>query len=186
MDLPSPTLEPALRDWLGRVAEHLGDTQGDVRANLVGDLAYRLWTGDAREVDARIEWSKRIALPPWLMHFLLPAAGGAPGEARIEHGFSECQGCYAEDWHMRAVPLERIGSLDIRVISPLDLAVSKVIWFEARDRADVVELCRRGLVVPDIFEERAHAALPRYVGGEALYGLQLKEAIQIVRDEATS
>jgi len=54
--------------------------------------------------------------------------------------------------------------LEIRLLSPVDLAVSKISRFSAQDRADLLALARHGLIGADAVRRRAMDALGGYVG----------------------
>ena len=54
--------------------------------------------------------------------------------------------------------------LDVRILTPIDLAVSKLGRFSAQDRADIEALARRGLITAPALETRALEALGAYVG----------------------
>ena len=54
--------------------------------------------------------------------------------------------------------------LDVHLLSPLDLAVSKLSRFEEHDREDIAALAREGLIDARSLRRRAQDALPSYVG----------------------
>lgn len=54
--------------------------------------------------------------------------------------------------------------LDVRLLSPLDLAVSKLGRFSSQDREDIRTLARSGLISADALRQRAEEALGRYIG----------------------
>lgn len=69
---------------------------------------------------------------------------------------------------MVAVPLTLSGIdpqvLDVRVLTPLDLAVSKLGRFPDQEQADIAALACRGLIDATSVESRATEALGGYVG----------------------
>jgi hypothetical protein len=54
------------------------------------------------------------------------------------------------------------------VLSPLDLAVSKIARFADNDEEDIAELVRLELTTANAIEQRATSALGGYVGGLAM------------------
>jgi len=54
--------------------------------------------------------------------------------------------------------------LDVRLLTPLDLAVSKLSRFSEQDRNDIATLARRGLIDAPTLRRRAQQALAGYVG----------------------
>jgi len=73
-----------------------------------------------------------------------------------------------EDAYDDALSIELAGidatRLDVRLLNPLDLAVSKLSRFELHDQDDIRALARAGLVDAGSLRRRAEEALPRYVG----------------------
>jgi hypothetical protein len=55
-------------------------------------------------------------------------------------------------------------SIDVRVLAPVDLAVSKLSRFADQDREDILLLAREGLIDPASLRKRAEQALAGYVG----------------------
>lgn len=54
--------------------------------------------------------------------------------------------------------------LDVRLLAPLDLAVSKLSRFASQDRDNIVALARHGLIDAPGLRQRAEAALAGYIG----------------------
>lgn len=73
-----------------------------------------------------------------------------------------------EDAYADSLPLTLDGVdsrvLDVRILTPLDLAVSKLGRFSEQDRSDIAALARRGLVSTSSLEGRALEVLGGYVG----------------------
>jgi hypothetical protein len=73
-----------------------------------------------------------------------------------------------EDTYDDSVPLALKGHdakvLDVRLLSALDLAVSKLGRFSSEDRDDLVALARRNLITSAALRRRAEDALRAYVG----------------------
>ena len=54
--------------------------------------------------------------------------------------------------------------LEVKLLTPLDLAVSKLSRFSGQDQDDISALARAGLIDAAALRRRAEAALPDYVG----------------------
>jgi hypothetical protein len=54
--------------------------------------------------------------------------------------------------------------LTVKLLTPLDLAVSKLARFNDQDQEDIRALARAGLLSGDALRRRAEEALPDYVG----------------------
>lgn len=80
-----------------------------------------------------------------------------------------------------AAELGDIGRLKMRVISPVDLAVSKIGRFLGNDEQDIAELAKAGLLSPDDVERRCSEALRDYIGVPTLIQYNLRDALEIVR-----
>jgi hypothetical protein len=87
-----------------------------------------------------------------------------------------------EDYLDCAIALD-LGMAHIRlhVLSPLDLAVSKIARFADNDKEDIAELVRLKLTTADAIEQRATSALGGYVGGLAMLRLNLRDAVALAR-----
>jgi hypothetical protein len=73
--------------------------------------------------------------------------------------------------------------LEVRLLAPLDLAVSKLSGFSEQDQADIRALARAGLVDAPKLRRRADEALPGYVGKLDRIKTSIKLASQLVVQE---
>ncbi|MFD2274753.1 DUF6036 family nucleotidyltransferase [Undibacterium arcticum] len=71
-------------------------------------------------------------------------------------------------------------NIKLFLLSPLDLAVSKIARFEGPDRADIASLAREKLIYPKALAERAEEAISYYVGSTERVRSNLREAIRVV------
>ena len=67
------------------------------------------------------------------------------------------------------------------MLSPVDLAVSKIARLADNDREDVQALVRLGLTTPQAIEQRATSALAGYVGNPNMLLLNLRDALGLAR-----
>lgn len=133
---------------------------------VAGGAALHFYTGVriSRDIDA--VFSHRIALPENLQ----VSYRDADGSARLlyfDRQYNDTLGLMHEDAHRDSVPLS-IGVdasvLDVRLLSPVDLAVSKVGRFAEQDREDIETLAVKGLIDEPEFRRRASEAATGYVG----------------------
>lgn len=133
---------------------------------VAGGAALHFYTGVriSRDIDA--VFSHRIALPENLQ----VSYRDADGSARLlyfDRQYNDTLGLMHEDAHHDSVPLS-IGVdasvLDVRLLSPVDLAVSKVGRFTEQDREDIETLAVKGLIEEPAFRRRAMEAAAGYVG----------------------
>ena len=109
------------------------------------------------------------------------------GSARLlyfDRQYNDTLGLMHEDAQDDSIPLtlEGIDSrvLDVRILTPADLAVSKLGRFSDQDRADIAALARRGLVSVTQLERRALEALEIYVGDTERLRGNIASAVKIV------
>jgi len=96
------------------------------------------------------------------------------GRARLlylDRNYNDTLGLLHEDAYLDSQPVKVPGIdrklIDVRVLSPVDLAVSKVSRFADQDRDDIVLLAKAGLIDSASLRKRAEEALIGYVGNIA-------------------
>jgi len=171
---PEPYTRPqyvaAFRELAARIAaslEHVPQPLLPIRMYVAGGTALHFHTGERVSVDVDAVFSRRIALPDGLD----VAYRDEDGAARLlyfDRQYNDTLGLMHEDAYEDSVPLALEGIdptvLDVRILAPVDLAVSKLGRFSAQDRSDIVALARRGLITAAAMESRAIEAVGSYVG----------------------
>jgi len=166
----SPEYVAAFRALTARIAEALMGTPAEalpVRMYVAGGAALHFYTGArvSRDVDA--VFSNRVALPDDL-DIAYRDADGAARLLYFDRQYNDTLALMHEDAHADSIELSLEGVnaqvLEIRLLSPVDLAVSKISRFSAQDRADLLALARHGLIGADAVRRRAMDALGGYVG----------------------
>jgi hypothetical protein len=168
-----PEYVAAFRDLADRIAATLIDlpeSARPVRMYVAGGAALHFYTGERVSVDVDAVFSRRIALPQDLQ----VAYRDEDGAARLlyfDRQYNDTLGLMHEDAQDDSVPLLLDGIddkvLDIRLLAPVDLAVSKLARWSSQDQQDVAALARRGLLDPEALASRATDALKMYVGDTA-------------------
>jgi hypothetical protein len=152
-----------------------------VRAYLAGGMAVHLYTGQRVTAGIDIEFAARILVPNDLV--IEVNDGGAPTTIYVNVGyspkFSLLHGDYPEDALPVLLPLRH---LDVRVLSPVDLAISKVARFADHDRNDIAALVRQGLTSSQAIAERGAQALTGYAGRVDVVRLNLTDAVALAED----
>ncbi|HXK27033.1 MAG TPA: DUF6036 family nucleotidyltransferase, partial [Candidatus Binatia bacterium] len=86
----------------------------------------------------------------------------------LDRNYNDTLGLLHEDAHQDSRPIDIPGIdkklIDVRVLSPLDLAVSKLSRFADQDREDILLLAKEGLIDSASLRKRAKEALGGYVG----------------------
>ena len=183
-----PEYIAAFREIINRIAGSLAGLPKRVlpiRMYVAGGAALHMYTGErvSRDIDAA--FSHRIALP----ENLEVAYRDADGAARLlyfDRQYSDTLALMHEDARDDSVPLvlEGVDSaiIDVRLLSALDLAVSKLGRFSSQDRDDIATLARHKLITSIQLRRRAEDALLAYVGETTRVQGSIALATKIVAD----
>jgi hypothetical protein len=176
----------AFRELAARIAASVRDVPPralPIRMYVAGGAALHFHTGERVSVDVDAVFSRRIALPDGLE----VAYRDEDGSARLlyfDRQYNDTLGLMHEDAQDDSIPLELEGIdsrvLDVRILTPVDLAVSKLGRFSGQDRADIAALARRGLLSATNLEKRALEALEIYVGDTQRLRGNIASAVRIV------
>jgi hypothetical protein len=183
-----PEYIAAFREVVNRIASPLTTLPKrllPIRMYVAGGAALHMYTGErvSRDIDA--SFSHRIALP----ENLEVAYRDADGAARLlyfDRQYNDMLGLMHEDAQEDSIPLTLDGVdanvLDVRVLSALDLAVSKLGSLSSQDRDDIASLARRKLINSARLRKRAEEALGGYVGDTSRLEGSIAIAVRIVAD----
>ena len=189
---PSPHTRPeyvaAFREIINRIAaslEGLPKRALPIRMFVAGGAALHFYTGERVSQDIDAAFSRRIALPDDLdVHYR--DADGAARLLYFDRQYSDTLGLMHEDAYDDSVPLTLKGIdskvLEVRLLTPLDLAVSKLGRFASQDRDDIAQLARRKLITATALRRRAEDALKGYVGDTARAQGSIDLACRIIAD----
>jgi hypothetical protein len=169
--LPSPRADPAyleaFREVMKRLEDALGSPRRPVTVCLAGGAAVHMYTGSrvSKDIDAKI---MARFIPP---EGLEVSYRDEKGHARLlyfDTQYNDTFGLLHADAYNDALPLplEGIdpGKMDLKILTPLDLAVSKLSRYETQDQEDIRALAEAGLFTGAELTNRAEEALPDYVG----------------------
>lgn len=175
----------ALVDGLRRLFEKLEERIGlgrPVKVFLAGGMAVHLYTAKRVTCDVDAEFGARILLPNDLL-VEVTLEDGSCQVIYFDTNYNPTFALMHEDYQDDAIPVDLgVEPFYLFVLSPVDLAVSKIARWAPNDREDVAELVRLGLTSADEIDKRARAALGGYVGGQSMLLLNLKDAVQLARD----
>jgi Nucleotidyltransferase of unknown function (DUF6036) len=183
-----PEYVAAFREIVNRIAGSLAGIPAralPIRMYVAGGAALHMYTGErvSRDVDAT--FSHRIALP----ENLEVAYRDADGAARLlyfDRQYNDTLGLMHEDAQDDSIPLtiEGVNSdiVEVRLLSALDLAVSKIGRFSSQDRDDIATLARHKLITSAKLRQRAEDALVGYVGETTRVQGSIDLAVKIVAD----
>ncbi len=138
-----------------------------VRMFVAGGAALYLHTGARVSEDIDASFSRRLVLADDMS----VAYRDVDGRTRIlylDRNFNDSLGLLHEDAYAASIPVSLPGVdarlIEVRVLSPLDLAVSKLSRFSDQDRADIECLARERRIDSKTLRRRAGEALKGYVG----------------------
>lgn len=149
---------------------------------LAGGMAVHLYTAKRVTTDVDAEFSGRIIIPNDLM-VEITLEDGSPQVIYLDTNYNSTFALMHEDYQDDAIPVDLgLERIQVRVLSPVDLAVSKIVRLAENDREDIQELVRLGLTTADEIEQRASNALVGYIGGQAMLLANLRDAVALARD----
>jgi hypothetical protein len=160
----------AFREVVSRIAAPLASApkrQLPVRMYVAGGAAMHFYTGERISEDVDAVFSHRFALPENL-EVSYRDADGAARLLYFDRQYNDTFGLLHAAAHDDSVPLAIDGIdpavFEVRLLAPVDLAVSKIARLSDHDRGDIAALARRGLVTPRALRRRAEEAMGGYVG----------------------
>jgi hypothetical protein len=167
---PDPAWLKAFATIMSRIDAALGTAKPKkpVIVCVAGGAAMHFYTGArySRDIDAKI--LARVMIDP---QELQVAYHGSDGRARLLYFDTQYNDSFALLHHAaydeaRPIAVEGIDKrrLEIRLLMPVDLAVSKLARFSGQDQDDIRVLARHGLITAAALRRRAQTALPDYVG----------------------
>ena len=149
--------------------------------------ALHLYTGARVTADIDAAFSHRIVLPGSL-DTSYEDADGAARWLHLDPNYNDTFALMHENAREHALPLSLAGIdpkvLDVRLLTPTDLALSKVARFSDIDRADIETLARRGLVTVRAFRQRADEAIGGYLGDLTRRRGSIELAVRLIEDLA--
>jgi hypothetical protein len=181
-----PAFLQALTEIAARIAAPLAPADRKrlpVRMYLAGGAAIHYYTGARTTEDIDAVFSTRVLLPQDLEVYYVNAQG-EPRLLYFDRQYNDTLGLLHEDAQQDSIPLTIPGVdarvLEVRALSPVDLAVSKIGRFEDDDRRDIAALAHHGLITQRAVRRRAEEALSYYVGNTDRVRTSLELACQLI------
>jgi hypothetical protein len=148
---------------------------------LAGGMAVHLYAASRVTTDVDAEFESRVFIPSDLI-VDVTLEDGRRESLYFDTNYNASFALMHKDYLDDAIPLDLgVEQIRLHVLSPLDLAVSKIARFADNDKEDIAELVRLGLTSADEIEQRATVALTGYVGGQAMLRLNLRGAVALAR-----
>ncbi|PIV32804.1 MAG: hypothetical protein COS34_11200 [Lysobacterales bacterium CG02_land_8_20_14_3_00_62_12] len=173
-------LADGLRELFTQLEQRLC-LQRPLNVYLAGGMAVHLYTGKRVTDDVDAEFAGRVLLPSDLV-VEVANAEGSTNLIYFDTHYNPMFSLLHEDYQEDAIQLPLgLTQLRVFVLTPLDLAVSKLARFADNDQEDIQDLVRLGLTTADAIEQRASSALVAYVGNPAVVSCNLRDAIAQAR-----
>lgn len=134
---------------------------------IAGGAALFLHVGERATEDVDAAFSRRILLEgPFNASY--QDEYGQTRLVYLDRNYNDTLSLMHEDAQQDSIPVMVDGVdgkvLDVRVLTPTDLAVSKLSRFSEQDRDDIIQLAKRKLITSTAVKQRAQEALGGYVG----------------------
>jgi hypothetical protein len=150
---------------------------------IAGGAALYLHTGTRVSEDIDATFSRKLVVSDD-MSVSYRDVDGRGRVLYLDRNYNDSLGLLHEDAYEESIavsiPGVDGGLIDVRVLSPLDLAVSKLSRFSDQDRQDIELLARERLVTAKALRRRAEDALRGYVGNTDAVKTTIDIACRIV------
>jgi hypothetical protein len=189
---PLPSYAGAFAEIMSRVQHALGSTRTShpVVACVGGGAALHFYTGGRVSNDIDASLTARILLDARDLRVSYTAEDGGTRMLYYDTQYNDTLALTHEDAQADAVPIEVPGvdprRLEVRLLSPVDLAVSKLSRFSEQDREDIRALARADLIAEKPLRKRAKQALGGYVGNLDRVRTSIDLACKDVRSTTSS
>lgn len=171
-------LAKGLRQLFVELEQRL-DLERPMNVYLAGGMAVHLYTASRVTTDVDAEFAGRVLLPQDLL-VDVTLEDGTPQVVYLDTNYNSTFALMHEDYQLDAIPAEfGLQQLQLFVLSPTDLAVSKIARFGDIDKQDIQALVANGLTTLAAIELRALQALGGYVGRPEGLLLNLRDVLQM-------
>jgi hypothetical protein len=175
-------LAEGLRELFKQLEQRLSLRQ-PLTVYLAGGMAVHLYTASRVTTDVDAEFAGRVLLPQDVLVDVV-LEDGTPQVIYLDTNYNPTFALMHEDYQEDSIPVDLgLDQIQVRVLSPVDLAVSKIARLGGNDREDIRALVAAGLTSADEIENRATSALGGYVGGIEMLRLNLRDTLKIAREE---
>lgn len=166
-----PDLTSALSAMLDKIDEFIrsGGYSGDpIRMFLAGGMAQHFHCGSRYSEAVDASFSARLLLPAIDLTVDYVCEDGTHFVLYFDANYNDTFALTHPDYRADAIEWLGIGNekrlVHLFVLTPVDLAVSKISRFSPDDRSDILLLASSGLITGPSLRERAIQALDYYVG----------------------
>ncbi len=174
LPLPATPIGAALRTLLVELARRI-QPPSPLRIILAGGMAAHLYVGKRVTLDLDAEFCARVLIPQDLV---VEVEG--QGALHFDTNYNPMFALMHEDRQVNAIAVDTgVANIDLRVLAPVDLAVSKIARWADVDQEDIADLVRAGLVTAKAIQRRADAALVGYIGNLSDVRARIESAVEL-------
>ncbi len=183
-----PAYWRAFSELLSRIEAALGDYKGPaVPVYVAGGAASHIYTGSRLSGDIDATLGRRLLLPDDLQ-VMYKTRDGKIRTLYFDRQYNDTLGLMHEDAHADSMRIDVPGvnpkRLEVRVLSPVDLAVSKLARYADPDQADIRALAQAGLLTSKELRQRAEEAIAGYIGRVGDVRMSIRLACRMIDDIA--
>lgn len=152
------------------------DYSGEVVAVMAGGAALHFHTSARTSRDVDLSFTPRVLVTePIVVRY---EEDGRQEAVALDRQFSPEIALLHPDYIEDAMDYCRIGRIRLKVMAPVDLALSKVGRYAGEDPADIARLAAGGLLETASLERRFAEAIPYYVGDTGRLRHNLRDALE--------
>jgi hypothetical protein len=181
-DLPSAF--SAILDKIDRLLTEANYNGPAIRMYLAGGLAVHHYCGSRYTNDIDASFSQRLLLPAKELVAAYRNGENKPEPLYFDANYNPDFALMHPDHRENAVEWKGLGNEKRRIIllvlSPVDLAVSKLARHSEQDQADIVALAEAGLLTASDLRARASEALEYFVGNKTTLQRNIEKSCQAV------
>lgn len=179
IQVPATPVGEAVRKLFAELAQRLA-LQQTLRVYLAGGMAVYFYVGKRVSHDLDAEFAGRVLLPTDLT---VEIEGDEP--VYFDTNFNPMFALVHEHYQRDAVPVDLgVAHIDLRLLAPVDLAVSKIARFADVDREDIASLVAAGLTDAAAIAQRAREAATAYIGNPADIQHKISLAVELAEGVA--
>ncbi|MSQ74151.1 MAG: hypothetical protein EXR27_23215 [Betaproteobacteria bacterium] len=192
---PDPRAQPGYVEALTKIIAKMVASLGEVNPKrlpimlyVAGGAALHLRTGSRVTADIDAVFSQRVLLGDDLE----VSYRDADGRARLlylDRNYNDTLGLMHENAYQDSEPVDLPGLdgkvIEVRALTPLDLAVSKLARYSDQDREDIEVLAREGLIDAKALRKRAEEAIGGYIGNVKSVQISIDLACKLVEAHRT-
>lgn len=182
----APPLKKAVGEIIRRISETLPDLREPVSMYLAGGIAVNFYTGYRSTTDIDASFSRLLLLPK--QEELVVSYEAEEGARRTVYFDMKYNATFAvlhPDYEEDALIVEgkefEAKNICLKILTPVDLVVSKIARFTGRDREDIKQLALHQSLDPLEVEERTTEALDYYIGNTTMLKLNLRDALDDIK-----